>query len=373
MDIIIDDIILDNANTNINNMLIHSNYFERKNNTIIKEIPFICIYIIQISFICIIYISNANILSRLLLFDSVIQSVIFYANYKNINFLIVEQSIIDRYIYYGILSLINIICNCITLYFCYDIFLILSLLLCCPTILHKICIKPYYKKYRDIIYNYLYKLTHLVLCKQLLKIINIINIHILHIDVIQYNDIVPFYNKSSWIVINKFIISFFIACIFNYLDKGIMKLPLIICKNVYMKDMNYNITDDKQYVQQIVNDKQWNKLLDVYTLNRMIRLCFMNNNNSFTHQTSQNIIFRFNRLMFSYTILNVFSMRPAIISFLLFIKAPYISYIINTLLFVCISYFTKEQFLVLLFCEFFYLFLEMDIVKIFMDAYSYNN
>ena len=126
----------------------------------------------------------------------------------------------------------------------------------------------YYKKYK-LCYNTCNKIINTILCKQIVRIINIVNTHILHIKIIspiQYSDIVPFYNNCSWIIVNKFIISFLIACIFNYLDKGVLKLPLIICKNVYMKDTKYNITDDKQYIQQIINDKQWNKLLDVYTL-----------------------------------------------------------------------------------------------------------
>ena len=100
----------------------------------------------------------------------------------------------------------------------------------------------------------------------------------------------------------------------------------------------------------------------------------MKSNNSFARHTTNNIIFRFNRLMFCYAILNAFGMVPSILCFLLFIKKTNaFSYIINKILFIYISYFTTEQFLILVLCEIFYLFIDLDIVKIFMDAYRYNN
>ena len=374
MELDVNDIILNDAKTNIeHNILIYSNFFEYKKqkNELGKEILFVFLFNICVH-------TKINILSRILLFDSLFQSILFYLEYKNYKLLFNKQyDIIERYIYYIFLAVFITICNCITIYHYYYYTQVFTSILYCPTILAYIVNIVYYKKYRNYVYNTCNKIINTILCKQILKIINIVITHILHIKIIspiQYSDIVPFYNNCSWYIVNKFIISFLIACIFNYLDKGVLKLPLIICKNVYMKDTKYNIADDKQYIQQIINDKQWNKLLDVYTLNRIIRLCFMNTNNSFARHTTNNIIFRFNRLMFCYAVLNAFGMVPSILCFLLFIKKTNaFSYIMNTILFIYISYFTTEQFLILVLCEIFYLFIDLDIVKIFMDAYRYNN
>src|SRR5208282_153848 len=111
-----------------------------------------------------------------------------------------------------------------------------------PSIMGQIYNIYAYKKIRHVLYDGYNKLIQKIICKQLSKIINIVikNVFNLHI-IVTYEDLIPFYDQFSWLIINKFIVTFIMACIFNHIDKGGMKFPMMIYKNLYLKDSKYNI------------------------------------------------------------------------------------------------------------------------------------
>lgn len=164
------------------------------------------------------------------------------------------------------------------------------------------------------------------------------------------------------------------ACIFNHMDKGGLKFPMMIYKNLYLKDSKYNISDDKTYLHTLITDKQWDKFMDVYTLNRIIRIITndSNQNSMLSDQVTTfitNILFRFNRVMFCWTVMSISNLFLGILSFLFFISSTErpLRYLLNTALFAAASFFTTERLIVLLLCELCYPIVDS---KILTDAFD---
>jgi hypothetical protein len=133
---------------------------------------------------------------------------------------------------------------------------------------------------------------------------------------------------------------------------------MILYKNIYMKDNISTQRDDKKYITYIIKNKQWNKFLDVYTLNRILRILSINQaENSEISQYITNIInsiiFSVNRVMVCWTIMSISNLKYGLLTFLLFIphtKTP-LRYLLSLCLFIGLSYITNENILVLVLCE----------------------
>jgi hypothetical protein len=153
-----------------------------------------------------------------------------------------------------------------------------------------------------------------------------------------------------------------------------MKFPMMIYKNIYMKDMNYNIADDKIYLTQIIKDKQYAKFMDVYTLNRIIRMIITDDaqNSMLSEQVTEflkKLVFKINRIIFCWTIMTISNLTCGILSFFLFIWSSDkpMRYLINTLFFTALSYYTNERLLMIILCEIFYPIIESKILIDVMD------
>ena len=322
-----------------------------------------------------------NAIFNVITIDGILTCIIFYMNYSGVedknNFLLKNRlSTLDRYIYYLLLFCGYYIFNFMT----WDNFKFIAMYVAstmiCPSIMGKIYDIYSYKKIRQVLYDGYNRLIQKIICKQLSKIINIIIKNVLNINItIGYEDLYPSYNQFSWLIINKFIITFILACIFNHIDKGGMKFPMMIYKNLYMKDTKYSISDDKNYLKKIIEDKQFDKFMDVYTLNRIIRMIISDDsqNSMLSEQVTaflQKIAFRINRVMVCWTIMSICtsnllimyilnyihvqnSLILGILSFLLFISSSNspLKYLINTLFFVLISLITDEKILMIILCE----------------------
>lgn len=351
-------------------LIIYSKFFEHTEQNIVINIFDLSKEFAIMLLIYVIYSNNIN----LFVIDSIIQGIVFCINFLELknNLLKNNLFIFDRYIYITLLYCGYYISTFLLWGHFNSVLILLSYFCMCPTIMCKIYIK--YKNITNGIYEIFNELIRKIICSYILKIINIVNLHILKIScVVMYDDIVPFYNKCYWSTINKFIISFVVACIFNYLDSGKFKVPLMIYKNIYMKDTKYNIINDKHYLQQIIIDKQWDKLMDVYTLNRIIRICLADKHatgNQISHLLKK-MLFKFNRVMFCWTILSISNLTTAIMCFVIFIKNANnkLHYLLNIIAFMYISYFV-DQFMVLILCEICFSLCESKIIKkIVYDTY----
>tara|TARA_Y100000780_G_C13648592_1_gene403549 strand:+ start:288 stop:1085 length:798 start_codon:yes stop_codon:yes gene_type:complete len=248
-----------------------------------------------------------------------------------------------------------------------------------------------YKKYREIIKIQLYKIIQIVILKQLTKIINLV-IHnsLKTIIKIDYKDLIPYYEKFEWNDLLDFFGTIIITGIFNKLDNGGLKIPISIYKRLYMKDSKYNITDDKKYLIKIIEDKNWSKFSNVYTLNRIIRLLVnKNNDNSILLDELNKIINKFmisfNHFSLTWSILTIcnyntnmliklYSCKLALLSNLLFITKVKnkIIYLSQIFFFLILSLFLKEDILLLLFFEIVKPLIQSDTFKSYLK-YFYEN
>lgn len=347
------------------NMLYYSNFFElneNKRSFVIDVKDLIRELFIIIFFHLFLGIHNA--IFNILTIDGILSCIIFYMNFlevkDNDNFLLRNRLItLDRYIYYLLLFCGYYLFNYMTWFKFTGTVMYVASIMICPSIMGQIYNQYAYKKIRRVLYDGYNKLIQKIICKQLSKIINLVIKNLFNLDItVNYEDLLPFYNQFSWLIINKFIVTFIMACIFNHIDKGGMKFPMMIYKNLYLKDGKYNIADDKKYLHAIILDKQWEKFMDIYTLNRIIRIVINDDvqNTMLSEQVSaflQKILFRFNRVMFCWTIMSVSNLMVGVLSFFLFIshtERP-LRYLINTLVFTLLSLFTTERLLILILCE----------------------
>jgi hypothetical protein len=354
--------------TDNTNLIYYSHYFmlDDQDKKIILNVADLIKEIFVIIFLHL-FLGIHNAIFNVITIDGIISCAIFYIGFMQVteknNFLIKNRLMtLDRYIYYLLLFCGYYLFNYMTWYRFTDITMYVASIMICPSVMGQIYNIYAYKKIRKVLYEGYNRLIRKIICKQLCKIINLIIIKILCLTVrVKYEDLVPFYNKFSWLIINKFIVTFVLACIFNHVDKGGMKFPMMIYKNLYMKDTKYKITDDKLYLEQIIQDKQFAKFLDVYTLNRIIRMLVNDDaqNSMLSEQVTQflqKLTFRLNRIMMCWTIASFSNLTVGILGFLMFITSTErpLRYIINTLFFVIISLFTVERILIIIMCELFY-------------------
>lgn len=370
------------------NLLYYSNFFGFNEDTDIKcEITykdlFKEIFIILFFHLCL---GIDSAVFNVITIDGIISCIIFYMSYIGVddkyNFLLKNRlTTLDRYIYYFLLFSWYYLVNFMSWYRFTKIFVYMSSILICPSIMAKIYCINVYKKVRNVLYDGYNKLIQKIVCKQLSKILNLIIRNVFDLStIVTHEDLIPFYNKFSWLTINKFIATFILACIFNHIDKGGMKVPMMIYKNLYMKDDKY-ISDDKEYLQKIIVDKKWDKFMDVYTLNRIIRMIMSDDtqNSMLSEQVSmilKSFVFKFNKVLFCWTVMNVTNLTYGVLSFLLFIpihieKQPVLKllnlkpvrYILNTCLFMIVSLMTTEQILILVLCEACYPIIESNLLN----------
>ena len=87
-----------------------------------------------------------------------------------------------------------------------------------------------------------------------------------------------------------------------------------------MKDTRYSEVDDKLYLTSIIKDKQWNKFMEIYTLNRIIRVVVNDDaqNSLLSEKVAvilKDIMFRINRAMFCWTLMSVSNLTFGILGF----------------------------------------------------------
>lgn len=349
-------------------LLINSTYFidqmetDKKKQTSFDMYKLLCELLI---FGLLMYIFSLNIIT----IDAIITSTEFYIMYMgydtkikkyvntnaNINSYTINS--LKRYTYYTILY---ICMHAIDFIFWFKLSVLIHscmFILSCPSILNYIHDSKHYTNFITPFYNVVNKTKQTFICKQLTKIINNIIKNTLKLDIrINWTDLLPYYNTVTVNMINQFLVSFILAHIFNYADKGGMRLPMSIYKNIYMKDDYAKIRDDKKYIETIITKKEWSKLVDIYSLNRLIRLSLSDESDYMSKQVDfimRKLLFIFERIMFTWTVLTISNIYVALSSLLLFVskeKNP-VRYVLNIIIFLIISFFTNEEIILLILFE----------------------
>ena len=311
------------------------------------------------------YLGITNAMFNVISIDGIVSCIIFYMASLGIskaqNFLDKIRLItIDRYIYYLILFVGVHIVNYVSWFQFPEVTRYMASFMICPSIMAQIYQYRPYAKIRQVLYDGYNNLIKKIICKQLAKIINMFIEKVLVIEArVTYSDLMVHYMDFDFVVINKFIVTFILALIFNHIDKGSLRFPIMIYKTFYMKDAEYNIRDDRQYLTAIIKDQKWEKFLNVYTLNRMIRMLIENDDKDADLSVMimdflKRQLFRFNRVMFCWSIMSLTkSLFTAILGFLLFIRhsEKRLQYLLNILIFLGVSMLTEEKILSLFICE----------------------
>lgn len=340
-----------------------SRYFSLENNIIIKishkhlfgEIAIVSLLHILLWKYCAFY--------EIFTIDSIISYIIFYRKWLELSntyeCVFKNQSfVIDRYFYYALLIMNSYICNYILWFKYNELIQYATVVLTCPSVNHHISKMDIYMQLKQDVFKHHNMIIRKIVCKQLSRVLNLIIENTLNIQVkLTYVELIPYYDKVSWSILNKFIVAFVLACIFNHIDKGSMKIPIMVYKNLYMKDYKYNIVNDREYICKIIADKKWEKLMDIYTLNRLIRLTlnYDANDSYFSDKMDyflESILFKFTRIMMCWTIANSTNTFIGILSFLFFIckEAP-LHHLFTTLIYSLISLFCSEKLLLIILCE----------------------
>jgi len=322
-----------------------------------------------------------NLLLRVITMDGIVGCLGFYVSsigYDDSNNFFLKHRLraIDRYIYYGMLICIY---HCIELCLWIDgwssvehLFMIGG----ASQIMTYINRYPLYFKIRTNIVDEYNRTIRKIVCKQFAKLINIIIRNVLHTTHrIEYTDITRYYNDGLIVSMGDFTAQFIGACVFNYLDRGTMRLPLILYKNMFLKDRRYRIENDRKYFEQIVIDRKWDKFMDMYTLNRLIRMLSNGdpNNNFMEREVDRmvrNMIFILNRLMFGWTMMSVTNnIVLGILCNLLFIHNSIKKgrYILATIIFSLLVQYSDERVLMLIICNLSYPIIESQLIPDIMN------
>jgi hypothetical protein len=357
---------------------IEKKYSFNKNNLLIEIIIFTIV-----SFF--IGFQNINIISYIFTIDGIISCISYYfKQYTKYNNKLDSNrlNIFDRYVFYIGVILFDIVFSILTNFTYTYLIRIFSLILILPTTMTQIYNNYTYKKFRHNIREQIHKIIQRIILKQLSKIINLVAKNLLDFEnSLNYEDLIPFYNQFQLSDLGKFFGTIISAAIFNHLDKGGLKLPISIYKNLYMKDKKYKISDDKEYLITILRDKKLSKFTDIYTLNRIIRLLIEDDSdNSILEEQINKFIkqfnISFNNILLTWTILimlnyngfdkifNFTSIQFSILFNLIFIsnsKKP-LRYIGNILLFLSLSFYYKEDLLLLILFEIFVPIIESKII-----------
>jgi hypothetical protein len=331
------------------------------------------------------YLGIYNAMFNVITIDGIVSCLIFFMTsigiQKGQNFLDKIRLItIDRYIYYLLLFVGVHIVNYITWFQFPEMTRYLASAMICPSIMAQIYQYKPYAKIRQVLYDGYNNLIKRIICKQLAKIINMFIDNVLAIDSrVSYADLMIHYHEFDFVVINKFIVTFILALIFNHVDKGSLRIPIMIYKNFYMKDADYSIRDDKEYLTAVIEDQKWEKFLNVYTLNRMIRMLIENDDkdadlSKIIKEFLGRQLFRFNRVMFCWSIMGLtHSLLGGVLSFILFIRhsEKRFRYALNILIFAGVSMVTQEKILTLFFCELCFPILESRLIfDVTRDTYN---
>lgn len=354
-----------NKNKN-SNLLICSNFFGTDSETEIQKFSktkllfeiFILIFINIITFQP--FRNFLEILVNVFTIDSVYSSLYFYLNFLGFQ-IKMTTSYIDRCICYGIFYFLFSIISFVSFNNLQEPLRYFILLVTIPSFIEIISNNNYYKKISTPIKKSYDELIKKIVCKQMTKIINSIIKNVIKLDLkIHYTDLTPYYDTVNFpATCKQFVTAFIIANIFNYLDKGGLKFPLVIYKNIYMKDQYSKIRNDKEYITAIIKNRQWDHLVDIYTLNRLIRLCVSDDNSKDymskkVDEIIRTILFNINRIFTCWTLLSISnSIIFALIGFFLFLhkEDKKIRYLVNILIFILVSFVTKEQLLLIFLCE----------------------
>ena len=367
------DFRLTNKNTKGTNILLYSQYFttEKKETIIYNYIScLIHLVVIFISYMfCFSHLIDLGYFNKIsFLHLYTIDNVFYLISYLNLWFKtnldkhLVFISFDKRIIYYITLSLpLQLI------YLLNDkLYIGFLLIFAMPSVMNWLTdIYKFQKLYRQYL-KQLEEFGYFLICKQTAKVLNNISRECIDIDPNfthkDFNLVIRNFNQNT--IIN-FLCSFFVASILHYFEAGGVKVYTMLFRQYYFNEyfggVRNNDSEDKIFFNKILTNKDWNKLFDPYTLNKLINYYINTDSqdkNVITKYIDQ-IVFIFKHLYLQFIAcwiilgLNIFN-GAGILTNLFFINGNKIKKILSIVLifiFYVINIYHSDALLLLIICN----------------------
>ena len=369
----INKLVLNQNNLNLNfcSQYLNLNHTEERHQ--INKI-YIMVQIMIIGFLFLLCWSSINIIN-IFTTDSILSGIIFvlkfYSRDKNKYILkdcIYQAPYTIRLIYYVLLLSLYYVINFVTWYIFSSVLQFVLLIFILPFVIENIIYSYKFKKITKMIYEDVDDFSHFVISKQMTKVITLISQNCLKFDPQFGNDeFKPFVKNISAKMFINFICSFLFASLLHYLEQNGTTVYTAMFRQYYFRQYYFKKEeiklDNKDYLIDIMKKRDWLKLLDPYTLNRVLQIYLELENEqdqNYIGKHIKNLIEQlgtsFSKIMVCWTVSSVIKIKCiGTLFYFVFVKSKHT---INMYLkigiisiFTIVSYFSYEQLLHIILCE----------------------
>lgn len=303
---------------------------------------------------------------NILAVDSFITALLYIADYYGVKQSFIYQApYLLRLQYYVVLwSAYNII-NFILWYHVDFILQLIMPIFLVPFIVEQIVysykFKLFTKKIDDCLKDFVYFTTS----KQMGKVITMVSKECLYYDPqLEDNVFKPFVKKISINIFINFICSFLFAGVLHYFEQDGSTVYTMMFRQYYFGKYKKSSVNDREYVINVLKNKNWAQLLDPYTLNKIIQIYLsFEKKDSFAEKIKQcfdRFLKSFGKLASVWTISSIFNVN-IILPFFIFINKKNI--VIKTIVRIIFFLLTSDKILLLLVCEWTIIFLTNKIIQ----------
>lgn len=386
----IDEKIFDYDKLNFCSQYFDLNYSEERHEI---NIIYVFIQLIIVSIFYYFFWIGANLIN-IFTIDGACSAIIFILKYNSEKDdylfcnIVYQTSYFVRLIYYFILIGCYYSINFITWYYFDNALQYVLLMFTLPIVIENIVYSYEFKKLTKIIRYECDEVLYFIISKQMTKIVSIISKKCLNYNPnFNENEFKPFVKKMSVGIFINFIGAFIFASILHYFERNGTTVFTAIFRQFYFRQYYFNKEnidpDHKKYIVNIMKTRNWIKLLDPYTLNRIMKMYLKLNEDSddsiIIH--IQNIFSQINasisKIMVCWTMSSLVKIRCiGIMTYLLFVKSKYkINMYLKfgiIIFFVIVSFFSYEQLLQIILCEICTHFMVNKVTRdIIYDIYKY--
>lgn len=255
---------------------IHPNHYGISNRIDCFELR---IFIQMIAVWSIWYIAPISLLT-IYMIDSVLNALIYIGNLFNFTFveyLKLRVSVLCKYVYITLLIFSLWIAEFLTWWRVSPILYSFGILCTVPLIVEGVSGTERFKGIVNWVYETLIRRT---LSKIVSSIVNLIAVRVLKIDPMfdrhEFEKIIDSISLNNGISrFTSFISTFISFSILNYFEIGYFKIFVKLYKKYYYWDKK-RVCDSMEYLRDIFRQRKWNRLLDEYTLDKLIRIYAFN-------------------------------------------------------------------------------------------------
>ena len=345
------------------------NYSEERHEINVSHVIFQSIIVGVLYYFCWTSINFINVFT----IDSVFSAIIFILKYhsKEDNYMfesmIYQTSYFIRLIYYLLLLGCYYLINFVTWNYFSIVLQFILPIFTLPIIIENIVYTYKFKKLTQAIRSDCQEFSYFIISKQMAKVVSIISRSCLnYVPEFKEDEFKPFVRNISVGIFVNFICSFIFASILHYLEQDGTTVFTAIFRQFYFRQYYFKKekidSDHKNYLINIMETRNWIKLLDPYTLNRIMKMYLKMNEDQEDSIVVQikNIIdqisMSFSKMMTCWTISSLIKIRCiGILTYFLFVKSKhkintYLKFCVVTF-FTIISFFSYEQLLQIILCE----------------------